>query len=120
MNPSEAAKVLAMAVTLDPRLKPPSVEDAQARAVAWSATLDDDLPLQVAERLVAEHYRESTDGLMPAHLNRAWRAHRKQALAAQREEAERRAITSAAAMAVPMPETVRQMLREALKSTESP
>lgn len=120
MNPSEAAKILAMAVTLDPRLKPPSVEDAQARAVAWASTLDDDLPPSVAERLVAQHYRESTEGLMPAHVNRAWRAYRKQMLTAQREEAERRSVTLAKETAVPMPPEVRAMLHQAFKGFDLP
>lgn len=120
MNPSEAAKILAMAVTLDARLKPPSREDAQARAVAWSATLDDDLPVSAAERIVADHYRESTEALMPAHVNRAWRSYRKQMLAAQREEAERRSIASAAEAAVPMPDEVRAMLKQAFKGFDLP
>jgi hypothetical protein len=117
MNPSEAAKILSIAVTLDPRLKPPSREDAQARAAAWSASLDDDLPVTVAERMIVEHYRESTDGVMPAHVNKAWRQYRRDLIAEQREQAEKRAVTVAADHAVPMPPDVKKQLLQALKAT---
>jgi hypothetical protein len=75
---------------------------------------------KVAEALVAEHYRESTEGLMPAHLNRLWRAHKKQQSSHQREESLRRAITEAEAMAVPMPESIRQQIRSVMRATEMP
>ena len=115
MNPSEAARVLSVAVTFDARLKPPSREDAQARAAAWAAALDEDLPQQSAERIVIEHYRESTEAVMPAHVNRAWRQRKREALAQEREAAERRALTESAETAVPMPESVKYALQNMVR-----
>jgi hypothetical protein len=117
MNPSEAATVLAVAVTLDPRLKPPSREDAQARAVAWSQTLDPDMDVKTAQALVAVHYRESTDGLMPAHVNRLWRERRRSMAEQKRLMLEARAATEADTVAIPMPEAVREQWQRVLGGT---
>jgi len=118
VNPSEAATVLAVAVTLDNRLKPPSREDAQARATAWSETLDSDLTPSVAQKIVIDHYRETTDSLMPAHVNRAWRSLRKQQKQFASEEAQRKAAAAAAAAAVPMPRDVKVLLEKSFKETD--
>lgn len=120
MNPSEAAQILAVAVTLDPRLKPPTAEDAQFRAMVWAETLDPDMNPGVARRLVTDHYRESTTGIMPADLNRLWRQFRKDQMVLEREERERNAIAAADAMAVPMPEDVRRQLQEVLEGKHVP
>jgi hypothetical protein len=110
VTPSEAAKVLAVAVTFDSRLTPPSREDSIARAQAWSLALDERMTEQEAIRLVIDHYRESSDSLMPASLNKAyWRS---------REAGKERAITSdalddhrrAMEVAVPMPPEIKQQI----------
>lgn len=120
MNPSEAAELLAVASALDPRLRPPTAEDAKARAVLWSQTLDDDLPLQAARTMVGWHYRDSTDGVMPAHLNRLWRQHKQSKGDAERLAIIQKQATEAAAMSVPMPEEVREQMRQALHATKTP
>ena len=114
MTPSDAAILLAMAATLDPRLSPPTPEDAQARAQAWAATLDPDLDLTEAKRMLITHYRETTSGVMPAHLNRLWRDYRRTMTAQQRENRELHARRQLEALAVPMPESVREQLRSIL------
>lgn len=119
MNPSEAAELLAVASALDPRLRPPSAEDAKARAVLWSQTLDDDMPLQAARTMVGWHYKESTDGVMPAHVNRLWRQHRRTRAEAERASIQRKEITDMAAMSVPMPPEIREQLRKALDGTKT-
>jgi|AntAceMinimDraft_11_1070367.scaffolds.fasta_scaffold04105_5 hypothetical protein len=120
MTPAEAATVLALAVTLDVRLKPPSREDAQARAVAWSQTLDSDLLLVTAQRLVVDHYSETTDSLMPAHVNKAWRVLRKQQRQLSSDDAVRQSFNDAAANAIPMPFDVKELLQKTVKKTETP
>lgn len=68
MNPTEAAKVLAKAAAYDNR------QATQAAALAWAEALDPDLPLADALRIVGEHYREERAWVMPADINRRWRA----------------------------------------------
>lgn len=68
MNAQEAAKVLAKAAAYDNR------QATQAAAHAWAEALDQDMPLQDALRLVGEHYRDERNWVMPADINRRWRA----------------------------------------------
>lgn len=68
MNPQEATQVLAKAAAYDNR------QPDQAAALAWAEALDRDLPLQDALRIVGEHYREERAWVMPADINRRWRA----------------------------------------------
>lgn len=120
MNPSEAAELLAVASALDPRLRPPSPEDAKARAMLWSQTLDSDLPLPIARNMVTYHYTSSTDGVMPAHINRLWRAHRRTEAEAHRTAIEQKQATESAEKGVPMPTEVKQKLLQALRATKTP
>lgn len=110
MNPSEAAKVLAVAVTFDARLTPPSREDSIARAQAWSLALDENMSEADAIRLVIAHYRESSETLMPAMLNASWRRARQ--VEADREKANRalEEHRHAKAEAVPMPPELKQQI----------
>lgn len=68
MNPQEAAQVLAKAAAYDNR------QATQTAALAWAEALDTDLPLQEALHIVGEHYREERAWVMPADINRRWRA----------------------------------------------
>lgn len=68
MNTTEAAQVLAKAAAFDNR------QPDQAAALAWAEALDRDLPLQDALRIVGEHYRDERNWVMPADINRRWRA----------------------------------------------
>lgn len=68
MNRTEAAQVLAKAAAYDNR------QPDQAAALAWAEALDPDMPLQDALRIVGEHYRDERNWVMPADINRRWRA----------------------------------------------
>lgn len=68
MNPTEAAQVLAKAAAYDNR------QATHAAALAWAEALDPDMPLQDALRIVGEHYRDERNWVMPADINRRWRA----------------------------------------------
>jgi hypothetical protein len=117
VNPAEAARVLAVGATYDPRLNPPSREDSLARAQAWSLALDPDLAEADAVQLVIDHYRESTTAILPATVNLAWR--RRKADQAERERSTR-ALTeqrSAAASAVPMPPEIRAAIHRIIHKT---
>lgn len=68
MNPQEAAQVLAKAAAYDNR------QATQAAALAWAEALDPGMPLADALRIVGEHYRDERAWVMPADVNRRWRA----------------------------------------------
>lgn len=115
MTPSEAATILAVASTLDARLRPVNENDADTKAKAWAITLDTDLPVDVARKLVLNHYKEATTSIMPANLNRAWRDHKRTLNEKQRETERRLEHQKQQALAVPMPETIREQLKKALR-----
>ena len=117
VNPSEAARVLAVGATYDPRLNPPSREDSLARAQAWSLALDPDLNEADAVQLVIDHYRDHSTAILPATVNLAWR--RRKADRAERERSTR-ALTeqrSAASTAVPMPPEIRAAIHSIIHRT---
>jgi len=103
MNPEQAAKVLAIAGTYDQRLTPPSREDAMARALAWSQALRGDMPVDWAQQAVVRHYSDQTTPVMPAHLNTAWRTHRR----AEIERTQQAALLATPTGVVPMPAEVK-------------
>lgn len=115
MTPDDAARLLAVAGTFDARLRPPSPEDAQARALAWSAALMQDMPPTFAQQAIVAHYAETTDAVMPAHVNTRWRAHR-------HREAEREASRRALDVpeGIPMPPEVKAQIKALLHKTAMP
>ena len=104
MNEHQASVVLALASTLDVRLTPPSHADGAARSKAWAATLNPEMTPEFAADFVRRHYATSTETIMPAHLNEAWKVHRRQ----EAEALEREALTSG--KGVPMPPEIRRQL----------
>jgi hypothetical protein len=109
MTPEQSARLLAIAGTYDTRLTPPSKADAQARAVAWSKALDAPMPVEFAIDAIITHYANETQSIMPAHLNRIWRTHR-------RADAERAATARIidAPEGIPMPAEIRRQLDQIL------
>ncbi len=115
MNPSEAATVLGVIVSVDARLTARSKEDAENRSKAWALTLDTDMPVELARGLALTHYRESTDSLMPATLNRLWRQHRKTIREAERAIIESESLREQALNAVPMPDDFKALIHNAME-----
>ncbi len=70
MTPQETSAVLAMIGTYDRR------EFTPTDVRAWHAAWDPALTFEDARHAVTEHYRTSTDWLMPAHINRIAKARR--------------------------------------------
>lgn len=116
LSPQDAAKVLAVAATFDPRLRPPSPEDARARATAWASVLHERMTVEWAVRAVGAHYASETTMLMPAHLNAQHRLHRDR----EREEGQRAQRALQPANAVPMPPAVRGQIQAVLSGTKVP
>jgi hypothetical protein len=87
VNAAEVAQLLGIASTLDNRISAGS----KMQVRTWSHVLDD-VPYPVAERALREHYRRSTDTIMPADIVEHWRITRRE-VAERRHHAELRAHT---------------------------
>lgn len=111
MNIKDTIRLLAVAATFDQRLKPPTEADAQARAVAWHAALDNDMAPDHAEQTVIRHYAERTTAIMPADVNHAWREYRRAIKQAEAAEQYRLQIEAAEAEACPPPPEVLLAMR---------
>jgi hypothetical protein len=70
------------------------------------------MTLEWARTAIVGHYAESTSTIMPADVNRRWGIHRRQMAESSRREKMRMEIEQAKETAVPMPDTVRQMLAD--------
>lgn len=103
----EVVKILGIAATFDQRLKPPTPQDARLRAEAWRAALIASMDPRWAQDAVVAHYASSTEALMPAHLNRSWKAFRE-------SESMRKPIERG--QGVPMPPEVKAQIRAVLQA----
>lgn len=120
MGPADVARLLILVTVLDSRLSPPSDQDAKARVMAWSAVLDDDLPVGIAEDIVRRHYADSRLAIMPADINTAWRARRARDRDQDRQAALAGQIRAAEERSVPMPAHVRDAVRALERGTVIP
>lgn len=68
MKLSEVPMLLGFASFIDNRL---SVDELRARA--WHESLDDDLELSEAKKIVSAWYANHEGVISPSHLNREWR-----------------------------------------------
>lgn len=66
MTPAEALELLAKARMIDVKVGEPD----DARASMWAELLED-VPLAAAEVALKQHYRASTETIMPAHIREA-------------------------------------------------
>ena len=76
MNKAEVGKVLAIAVSIDARLGAADEAGFRAKVEGWSLALSETMDFEFARDAVGKHYKNSTDSVMPAHLNAMWTAHR--------------------------------------------
>ena len=76
MNLSDIAILIGYVGIYDLRVQ---VDELKVRA--WAESLDDDIPLEVAKKIVSAHYSNHDTAINPSHINREWR-HR---LASRRE-----------------------------------
>jgi hypothetical protein len=76
MNKAEVGKVLAIAVSIDARLGAADEAGFRAKVEGWSLALSETMDFEFARDAVGKHYKNTTDSLMPAHLNAMWTSHR--------------------------------------------
>jgi vacuolar-type H+-ATPase subunit C/Vma6 len=76
MNKADVGKVLAVAMAIDARLSAADEAGFRAKVEGWSLALSETMDFEFARDAIGKHYKNSTDSLMPAHLNAMWTAHR--------------------------------------------
>jgi hypothetical protein len=76
MNKADVGKVLAVAMAIDARLGAADEAGFRAKVEGWSLALSETMDFEFARDAVGKHYKNSTDSLMPAHLNAMWTSHR--------------------------------------------
>lgn len=84
MNLSEIAILIGYVGIYDLRIQ---VDELKVRA--WAESLDDDIPLETAKKIVSAHYANHDTAINPSHINREWR-HR---IASERERERGRLIS---------------------------
>lgn len=68
MNLPDIAMLLGFVGIYDLRIQ---VDELKVRA--WAESLDSDLPLDEAKKIVSAHYANSDVAINPSHINRGWR-----------------------------------------------
>ena len=68
MNLSDIAILIGYVGIYDLRVQ---VDELKVRA--WAESLDDDIPLEVAKKIVSAHYANHDSAINPSHINREWR-----------------------------------------------
>jgi hypothetical protein len=68
MTLSDIAMLLGFVAIYDLRVQ---VDELKVRA--WAESLDSDLPLEEAKKIVSWHYSNHDSAINPSHLNREWR-----------------------------------------------
>lgn len=68
MNLSNIALLLGFIGIYDLRIQ---VDELKVRA--WAESLDKDIPLDEAKKIVSAHYANSDVAINPSHINRGWR-----------------------------------------------
>jgi len=76
MNKADVGKVLAIASAIDARLGAADEAGFRAKVEGWSLALSESMDFEFARDAIGKHYKNSTDSLMPAHLNAMWNSHR--------------------------------------------
>ena len=95
MNLSDIALLLGFVGIYDLRVQ---VDELKVRA--WAESLDSDMSLDEAKKIVSWHYANSDQAINPSHLNRHWRVRiasekerqRSEALSREFEEAKQNAL----------------------------
>lgn len=95
MNLSDIAMLLGFVGIYDLRVQ---VDELKVRA--WAESLDSDITLDEAKKIVSFHYANSEQAVNPSHINRQWRVRiasekereRSELIAQQMREAEQNAV----------------------------
>lgn len=107
MNLVDMAKLLATVSLIDPRVSRRNDDEKELMAKAWLVVVGEEVPYDFAAKCAQEHYRNSGEVFMPVHIVSQWKLKRSKEL-----EKEHFKQITAPVEAVPMPESVRALIRE--------
>ena len=103
----EMIKVLATASLIDPRIGRKDDAERDMMAKAWLGVVGD-VPFEFAIECVKKHYQTSSETFMPVHIVSKWKIEKSK----QFEENHYKEITAPNSEAIPMPDNVRELLKE--------
>lgn len=106
MNAAEMAKLLGTISLIDARVSRRDDQEKELMALAWLAIVGDQVPYEFAARCAQEHYRNSSEVFMPAHVVTKWKAERQRELEKNKAKELGTSIRSQG-----MPDSVRQKLK---------
>ena len=106
MNLSDIAMLLGFIGIYDLRVQ---VDELKVRA--WAESLDRDIPLDEAKKIVSAHYANSDAAINPSHINKGWRYRLLADKERKRSEAIGKELERAAQQAAP-PEVAEKYLSE--------
>jgi len=93
MNKDDISKLLVIAMGIDSRMNISDQNLFIARVEGWKMALKENMTFDFAKNAIGKHYANSTDSVMPAHLNSQWKievdrkAHKGQLEASSHESA---------------------------------
>ena len=106
MSLSDIAMLLGFIGIYDLRVQ---VDELKVRA--WAESLDKDIPLDEAKRIVSAHYANSDAAINPSHINKGWRLRLLAEKERKRSEAIGKELERTAQQAAP-PEVAQKYLLE--------
>lgn len=74
MNKDEISKLLVIAMGIDSRMNVSDQNLFIARVEGWKLALRENMTFEFAKQAIGNHYANSTDSVMPAHLNAQWKS----------------------------------------------
>lgn len=108
MDVNQMSRLLATVSLIDPRVSRRDDNEKELMAKAWLVVVGDEVPYEFAAKCAQDHYKQSSDVFMPVHIVSKWKIQKSKQL----EENHYREITAPNNEAIPMPDNVRELLKE--------
>ena len=108
MDVNQMSRLLATVSLIDPRVSRRDDNEKELMAKAWLVVVGDEVPYEFAAKCAQDHYKQSSDVFMPVHIVSKWKIKKSKQL----EENHYKQITAPNNEAIPMPDNVRELLKE--------
>ncbi len=108
MDVNQMSRLLATVSLIDPRVSRRDDNEKELMAKAWLVVVGDEVPYEFAAKCAQDHYKQSSDVFMPVHIVSKWKIQKSKQL----EENHYKQITAPNNEAIPMPDNVRELLKE--------
>ena len=108
MDVNQMSRLLATVSLIDPRVSRRDDNEKELMAKAWLVVVGDEVPYEFAAKCAQDHYKQSSDVFMPVHIVSKWKIEKSK----QFEENHYKEITTPNSEAIPMPENVRELIKD--------